>query len=575
MKDDFAGPGLPEYLSSLEALQQHFRAQLEGLSTTEKGKRFAIFSQKLIGQTEFGTEYCPPELSEKISNDGGVDLVAQARNGKYCLYIQSKLYVDRADDIDSIISKFQAYTTTANPKQMEMFNPEKKLHHFLVITLSPITGILQQYEKKCYSSHEFYEKYKTTGGIHFIDGQKILPLLKVAYNKLSQIPTEILLRFETPYICKENVYIGIMSSTELTSIYRSFGDALFFENVRDFLGVRGEKIGRTTPNNEIIRTIKHNPEKMLSRNNGIVFGADKVQLGDSNTQLLLKNGSVVNGCQTTMCLVDYFEKPSSVLVKVVETDDSWDITKSANYQTAIPDIDLELAKYLRPQLVKRAALNTGVQVSGGERSAFQLIDEIYSSKVTYNETRLLYIGLFSRSPNNVFASNYTELLQDLIGMLYDNGKHDDEIFETLFALQRISQESLEAAKNIFINPVYAALFERLYNEDSLAYRCFISILALCGAVNCNIADRKTEATIEYDRILDFLSKSRALLNSDVEKYAKFHKRAIKIWMNENLDAADEAEIRRDMYIRSKRLNFTTMFRKICLETDLDMATSIS
>ncbi len=570
MNGNLVSSGFPEYLSTLEALQQHFRAQLQDHSTTEKGKRFANFAQKLIGQTELGPEYCPPELSGKISNDGGVDLVAEAREGKFCLYIQSKLFIDRADDVDSIMSKFQAYTTT-NARQLNAFDPDNTLHHFLIITLSSLTGILQQYEKKAYASNVFYKDCKRGNRIHLVDGNTILPLLRVAYNKLGQIPTEITLNFETPFIHKDNVYIGIMSNTELISMHQCFGDSLFFENVRDFLGVRSGQSGRTTPNNEIIKTIKQNPEKMLSRNNGIVFGAEEVQRGKSDSQLILKNGSVVNGCQTTMCLVEYSNSTSSVLVKVVQTNDSWDITKSANYQSAIPEIDLELARYLRPQLVKRAALNMGVHVSEGERSAFQLIDEIYSNKVTYKETRLLYIGLFSRSPNNVFASNYTELLQDLIAKLYENSKHDEAIFESLFALQRASQESLQSAKDIFTNPSYASLFDRLYSEDSLTYRCFISILALCGATDCNIADRKLDTSNEYQRFIDFLSKARTLLNSEVETYKQFHKRAIKIWMNENLDTADDAELRRDMYIKSKRLDFTTMFRKICLEADLDKA----
>ena len=69
----------PEYLSSFEALQQHFRAQLEGLSTTEKGKRFAQFVQKLVPQTDIGADFDLPILSDKVSGDEGVDLSAQGR----------------------------------------------------------------------------------------------------------------------------------------------------------------------------------------------------------------------------------------------------------------------------------------------------------------------------------------------------------------------------------------------------------------------------------------------------------------------------------------------------------------
>ncbi len=46
-------------------------------------------------------------------------------------------------------------------------------------------------------------------------------------------------------------------------------DALFFENIRDFIGpAKGrERVGRTAPNDEIIKTITTCPGKMIERNN--------------------------------------------------------------------------------------------------------------------------------------------------------------------------------------------------------------------------------------------------------------------------------------------------------------------
>ena len=353
-------------------------------------------------------------------------------------------------------------------------------------------------------------------------------------------------------------------------MHKKFGDALFFENVRDFLGRQSsvEKMGRTTPNLEIIKTIKNEPEKMLSRNNGLVLGAEKVEKGLEENQLILKNGSVVNGCQTTMCLVEYSEKSSFVLVKIVQTSDAWDITKSANYQTAVPDIDLELARYLRPQLVKRAAENFGVQLKDVERSAFQLIDEIYDRKVAYSETRLLYIGLLSRTPNNVFASNYTELFQELIVGLYKDGVQEEEIFELLFLLQGISQESLNESKAIFSNPSYSNFFERLYKEDSLSYRSFLSILALCGTINTNIVEREIDTVKEIARVKRFIERASTTLKNDKDKFKQFHKLSVKLWMQDLLEDDDEAKVRRDMYLSSKKMNFNNMYRKLCMEADL-------
>lgn len=565
----------PNYLESFDSLQQHIRGQLEGLSTTEKGKRFAGFVQRLVPQSEPGTGFELPKLNSKLSNDGGVDLTAKDKSTDRTLYIQSKLYVDRADTIDSVLSKFQAFKAneeTSDKSQLSLFDSDKASSHFLLVTLSPLSGILEKYQKQQYASREFYDRCISEKRIHFIDGYEILNLLKNAHGKLSQIPTDLTIKFETPYIQKDDVYVGIVSNSELKDLHRKFGDALFFENVRDFLGTQAgvEKMGRTTPNLEIIKTIKNEPHKMLSRNNGLVLRAEQVK-SDSASQLTLKDGSVVNGCQTTMCLVEYSEQPSFVLVKIVQSQDAWDIAKSANYQTAVPDLDLELARYLRPQLVKRAAENLGVQLKDIERSAFQLIDEIYDRKVAYSETRLLYIGLFSRNPNNVFSSNYTELFQELIVGLHKSQMKEEEVFELLFLLQGTSQESLLEAKSIFSNPTYSNFFERLYKEDTLSYRSFLSILALCGTINVNIAERETNTSKEVERVKKFIENASSTLKSNQERFKKFHKLAVKLWMQHLLDDDDESKVRRDMYLSSKRMSFNSMFRKLCIEADLDQS----
>ena len=561
----------PEFLRSFEYLQQHFRAQMEGPSSTEKGNRFAHFVQRLVPQTEAGAQFGAPELNAKMSGDGGVDLLADSRSGEAILYIQSKFWVDRAETIDSVISKFQAYTRSMRHGMQTLFDTNDQNLHFMLVTLSPLSGILDRYEKAEYASIDFYRQCDADNRIHFVDGHQILSILRAAYGKLSRLPNDLVLNFTTSYMQMGNVYVGIISNAELKALYAKYGDALFFENVRDFLGVPRtvERLGRTTPNNEIVKTITEYPNQMLARNNGIVFGAQTIEPGGSATQLVLKNGSVVNGCQTTMCMVEYGLAPSHVLVKAVQTEDAWDITKAANYQTSVADMDLELARFLRPQLVKRAATSLGVQIDDKERSAFQIIDQIYDRKVAYDETRLLYIGLFSRSPNNVFASNYTELMYDLINRLYDQFPDGEYIFDTLFVLQGASQIGLREAQSVFVNPAYAGIFERLYKQDSLSYRCFLSILALCGAVNINITERESDPNSEFERMKDFLAKSQALLTGQPERFAKYYKRAVKIWMQDMLTDEDEAKVRRDMYIESKRSNFNIMYRKLCMEADLD------
>jgi hypothetical protein len=52
--------GYPNYLQSYEALSQYVRSQLDGLTTTEKGFRFAQTVRKAIPQTEVGMDFNLP-----------------------------------------------------------------------------------------------------------------------------------------------------------------------------------------------------------------------------------------------------------------------------------------------------------------------------------------------------------------------------------------------------------------------------------------------------------------------------------------------------------------------------------
>jgi len=264
---------LPQSLTSFIDLQQHFGAEFEGLNTVEVGDRFASFVQKLIPQTDVGSDFDTPVINTKRSNDGGVDLTAQGKDGRSVLYIQAKFSVDRADTIDNVISKFQSYYTTAhstptNVKQ-GVLELDTRVVHFLLVTLSPIDKIIENYKNKNFASKAFFDKCDAEDRVKFLHGFQILSTLQAAYRKMHEIPANLTLNLEREPVCVNSVYLGVVSAKELQRLYTEFGDALFFENIRDFLGVQKERPGRSTPNEDITKTIKNEPEKMLARNNGI------------------------------------------------------------------------------------------------------------------------------------------------------------------------------------------------------------------------------------------------------------------------------------------------------------------
>ena len=60
----------------------------------------------------------------------------------------------------------------------------------------------------------------------------------------------------------------MLNGQSLIELVNEYGDGLFFENIRDWLGGGGEG-DQLSVNNSIAETIRSEPSRMLERNNGI------------------------------------------------------------------------------------------------------------------------------------------------------------------------------------------------------------------------------------------------------------------------------------------------------------------
>ena len=117
---------------------------------------------------------------------------------------------------------------------------------------------------------------------------------------------------------------------------------------------------------------------------------------------------------------------------------------------------------MRPQIVKRAAAMSGVDLQSDEDSVFRTMSTFHQRKVTYKTVHLLYIGLFSRTPNNIYSDRYDRLTSELISKFYEDDPYGDKTLQTLFALEDLSEEGLNRLKETFTDPEYSNLFTRLY-----------------------------------------------------------------------------------------------------------------
>ncbi|MHB9074804.1 MAG: AIPR family protein [Desulfobaccales bacterium] len=573
---------LPVFLESFENLTAHFDEHFGPLGSNERGDTFLELSLKVITLTDEGQEFPPLRPSEKKTHDRGVDLyTAETVDGRI-LCAQSKYKVRGKEEFDSIISKFKNYETEISPPQPQpsLFSKSEDEDHpipvptFAIATSSKLSGILAKYEKSTLASRSYYQQLLNEQRLFFVDGPRILTLLQNLYKKTHLIPSDLELRSKKPWLECDDVYLGVVSGADLVALYHKHGDALFFENIRDFLGTTSGKVvtTRSTVNKEIINTARTEPDKMLARNNGITFRAAEVAIKDG-TRAELRMAAIVNGCQTTMCLVhcDPVPEPCLVQVKVVKTTDAWDIAMAANYQNPVARIDLDLARYLRPQLVRKVAMTLGYAVETETSvSASSVLNTIYRTKVAYDELKLLVLGLFSRKPNNLFEANYTELRGDILEKLYELQGGDEAIFPVLLLLLKESREALSLCKDTYSGEEYAALFKRFYVDDKPRYRIYFAIAAICAILRDDISERSIDTSEELERTNRFLARAREALENRRDQYQE----AFLLTFNAIADTVidiptgkSESEIAQHMYTRITSMAFSSLYKKVLMRID--------
>lgn len=394
------------------------------------------------------------------------------------------------------------------------------------------------------------------------------------------LPSEVELASPAGWVHQGSVRLGAVRAKTIVAMYEKYGDSLFFENIRDFLGVtsgKKEVDDRETVNGQIINTLRMDAVRMLEKNNGITFRAASVSGDEAGVKIRLDGAAIVNGCQTTMCLWhcrSAIHDKCFVAVKVVETEDGWSVAKSAFYQNPVAQIDLDLAKYLRPQLVQKAATDAGYGLrQESEATITGVLDAIHQKLVDYDEMKCLYLGLFSRKPNNVFSDNYTELRDDVLeGLCGGEGGYEKEVFETVFLLVSQSQRAIEVCQQTFSDPSYDHFFKRFHDPEKPKYRAYISTLAVCGALKDDIMERSLDTAVETERMKQFLLKTRELIENTPERFEDCYIHAYKIVAAKALDAWKqdrESLVTQEMHQRVSRTNFSALYTELRMALDVE------
>src|SRR5947207_4091023 len=145
--------------------------------------------------------------------------------------------------------------------------------------------------------------------------------------------------------------VCVAESAGLAKIVEQYGERLFEENVRTYLGNK-KSANRKSVNADILRTCSDDKEAeyFWFYNNGVTVTCDSFSPVYSASPPFIKinNIQIVNGCQTTMTLHEAYRKgklseKTKVLFKIFATKDKKfvdRITLTTNSQNAVSDRDL-------------------------------------------------------------------------------------------------------------------------------------------------------------------------------------------------------------------------------------------
>jgi hypothetical protein len=560
----------PTYLQSSSDFEAYLADHFQTLNTTVRGRRFAEAVLLILPHLPGPDKFSGYRLNPKQSHDGGIDILSQPHlDGTYAA-CQSKLKVSTTEELDGIISKFYVYERELYaPEEGVLFSKEEPPSIVYIIAVgSDLSGIIRRYERVKPSSYAFYEQIRQSGRLHFVDGKDMLAWMRRTYARSTTVPASFKLESSKPWLNVGDVHIGVLAGQSLINLVKEFGDGLFFENIRDWLGGGGDQL---SVNNSIADTIKNEPSRMLERNNGITVRAESVDSIDDGRTLMIHRGAIVNGCQTTMCLWELQNVSSElqVVVKVVQvadTETAWRIAQSANYQNPVGRMELELARYLRPQLVTRAAAKLGEGLKTDRKEGLAAVLRSYTqTEVSFALIRHLFVGLFCRRPNQLFQDNYTNVQMDVLDRYYSLPDAEDHLFTTLFTAIKQGRDALAVAVKKFENEDFAKPFSRLLDADQHKYQAYLLLLALCTSQRVDLSER-TEPELRSQLIFDFLTRCAAALEGERHDFSRAflfsYKELARITARSEEDS--DKTIQR-LSSRVRDASFHELYSNICME----------
>lgn len=566
---------VPPWLASYDAFAAHVRDQVAERPPIHQGSAFSAMAAVLLPSTEAGFGFIDIEQSPKQSHDEGIDALSGTDGEGRRLVIQAKMSLGDKGKLDSILSYFYQFENPRDEGDFALFGKheilgERRLSRFVIVTLSNPQYVVANYEKSSLNTRAFYDQLKAEGRLAIVDGNALWEAARAEFYRSYVPPSSLSLSSPKGWLEEGNVRVGVVPAPQLVDLYRQYGDGLFFENIRSFLGL-DRNVDRETVNRRILSTAREAPQEFLARNNGITLRASHVEQ-ESATSVELSAPSIVNGCQTTMCLVEAAGQSlesAYVTVKIVESADAWEVTHSANYQNRVRQIDLDLARFLRPQLVERVASARGLPLERSGGAIQSLVGEIATTRVAYDDVKYIYRGLFSMHPNDLFDNNYNKLRSDVLDAFHSDEDKAEWLFERIFDLSLAGSGCLASEKELYDAEEYRP-FERF---EKPSYKSYLTLIAASAVVGDNLDIDQPDAVARAEFLEHFLRRAAASLGADDGQFPRAFHYSYQALVDLGLDAIEnevgDARVAQRLHYMVSDAPFVRLHRKVVMRLSGD------
>jgi hypothetical protein len=370
-----------------------------GFNYLEKDKLFEKFVNYSLINNLIPSDVSPEDLSDNETGTyQGIDSIFFIVNGRIInskeelieivnkfsenvlkiIFIQSKMSAkfelneirNFGDIIKDFLSPNPKYSLTNEAKHLheiflEIIKSHPKFKEIVINLYFATTGLLEKNNDREILCNEIKEniielaisKPKNKIYLKLIDKSNLLSLYdKTKYSEEVEIEFKDKTSLDVSNPSIKEAYIGWLPWNEYKKILINERDEirnLFYDNVRDFLGIENNEVNR-----EIKKTIENTPEMFHLLNNGVTILSDKNER--IQEKFRISNFQIVNGCQTSNVLYEIYKEKGDfenlkIPVRLIITENE-DIKNSiiiaTNSQNKIPEEQLSALTSFQKELEK-------------------------------------------------------------------------------------------------------------------------------------------------------------------------------------------------------------------------------